>query len=500
MPDSNQTFDPASLTCIIDGKPWDSDALEPLPVVNPADGSQVRTVPEAGPDGVDAAVKSAAAGFDLWRRLTPKERAERLFALADAIEERADDLAFLESTDVGKPLAAARSEMVGSADKYRFYGGVGRSMSGIAAGEYKAGITSIVRREPIGVVAALAPWNYPMALTAWKIAPPLMAGNAVILKPSPESPMTAMLLGEIAAEILPPGVLNVITGGPATGEALCLHPTVGMVSLTGGTPTGRKVMELAARGLKRIHLELGGKAPVVVFDDADLERLTKALRIGSFWNNGQDCTCASRLYVSSNRHDEVVGELSAMAEELQLGDPMAAQAPDLGPLVSFAHRDRVSGFVERAREGGHVDVVAGGVNGPEEGAFYRPTVVVGAEQRDEIVQEEIFGPVLSVLSYEDEAEAVAWANDVSFGLAASVWSQDIDRAIRVANEVRAGTVWVNEHGPTAAEMPFGGFKQSGIGRDNSIYAIEEHTELKHVAISVRPAGQAQVIGVLERNR
>ncbi|MGV1048825.1 MAG: aldehyde dehydrogenase family protein [Solirubrobacterales bacterium] len=482
------TIDPTSLTCIVGGKPWGSDALEPLPVVNPADGSQVRTVPEAGADGAAAAVESAVEGFDVWRRQTPKERAEALFRLAEAIEQRADDFAYLETTDVGKPLAAARAEMVGSADKYRFYAGVGRSMSGVAATEYKAGITSIVRREPIGVVAALAPWNYPMALTAWKIAPPLMAGNAVVLKPSPESPMTAMLLGEIAAEILPPGVLNVITGGPVTGEALCLHPAVGMLSLTGGTPTGKKVMELASRGLKRVHLELGGKAPVVVFDDADLERLTKSIRVGSFWNGGQDCTCASRLYVSPARHEEVVGVLSSMAEGLEIGDPMAEQAPDMGPLVSFAHRDRVSGFVERAVEGGHAEVAAGGVNGDDTGAFYRPTIVVGVEQRDEIVQQEIFGPVLSVLTYEDERQAVAAANDVSFGLAASVWSQDIDRAMRVANEVRAGTVWVNEHGPTMAEMPFGGFKESGMGRDNSIFSIEEHTELKHVAIAVKPAG------------
>src|ERR1019366_1652300 len=310
-----------------------------------------------------------------------------------------------------------------------------RSMSGVASSEYKAGITSIVRREPIGVVAVLAPWNYPMALTAWKIAPPLMAGNTVVLKPSPESPLTAMLLGELAAEILPPGVLNVITGRSHTGKALTLHPDVGMVSLTGGTPTGKAVMELAAKGLKKVHLELGGKAPVIVFDDADIERLTAALRVGSFWNAGQDCTCASRLYVTKSRHDDVVGAVASMADSLKLGDPLADLPPDMGPLVSVQHRDRVSGFVERALATGHAKVAAGGITEHERGAYYRPTVVVGCQQRDEIVQEEIFGPVVSVVTYEDERAAIAMANDVTYGLAASVWSQNIDRALRVANDV-----------------------------------------------------------------
>ncbi|HYJ21880.1 MAG TPA: aminobutyraldehyde dehydrogenase [Solirubrobacterales bacterium] len=489
MPDPTprSSTDPAGLRCTVAGRPWDPEAGSRIDVVNPATEEVVASVPEAGAAGVDAAVASAAEAFDGWRRTVPKDRAAALFKLAAAIEEHAEEFAELESLDVGKPLAAARAEIVGSADKYRFYAGVGRSMGGIAAGEYKPGITSLVRREPIGIVAALAPWNYPMALTAWKIAPALMAGNTVVLKPSPETPLTALLLGRVAAEVLPPGVLNVITGGAPSGAALAAHPDVGMVSLTGGTPTGRAVMEAASRTLKRVHLELGGKAPAVVFDDVDLERLVNGLRVGAFWNGGQDCTAASRLYVSSDRREEVAAAIAEMAAAITPEDPYENPGAALGPLVSVAHRERVHGFVARAADAG-AEVLAGGEIGSGTGAFYRPTVVAGVEQDDEIVQREIFGPVISVLSYEDERQAIELANGVEYGLAASVWSADIDRAMRVATSIRAGTVWINDHGPTAVEMPFGGFKQSGQGRDLSIYAIEEHTELQHIAITVGDPG------------
>lgn len=480
------TIAPGDLTGTIHGKPWTggSDGIDD---VNPATGETLATVPEAGEAGVDEAVQSADRAFQDWRKTTPKDRAAMMFALADAIEQRAEDLAQLESADVGKPLAAARAEIIGSADKYRFYAGVGRSMSAVSAGEYKPGITSMIRREPIGVVAAISPWNYPMALTAWKIAPALMAGNSVVLKPSPETPLTAMLLGEIAAEILPPGVLNVITGGPETGEALVTHPKVGMVSLTGGTPTGRAVMAAASQGLKRVHLELGGKAPVVVFDDVDVDRLVNSLAVGAFWNGGQDCTAASRLYVSNGRVEEVASAVADMASSIEPQDPFENPGASLGPLVSTGHRERVHGFVERALDNG-AEVLAGGelVSGP--GAYYRPTVVAGLQQSDEIVQNEIFGPVISVVSYDDEQQAIEMANGVEYGLAASVWSSNIDRAMRVATSIRAGTVWVNDHGPTVVEMPFGGFKQSGQGRDLSVYAIEEHTELQHIAITVGDPG------------
>jgi 1-pyrroline dehydrogenase len=489
--DRSQTrtsIDPSTLRGTVDGKPWEPRGDERIEVVNPATEQVLASVPEAGEAGVAEAVASSARAFEGWRRTVPKDRATALFALAAAIEENAEALAELESADVGKPLDAARAEIVGSADKYRFFAGLGRSLGGIAAGEYKPGITSLTRREPIGVVAAIAPWNYPMALTAWKIAPALAAGNCVVLKPSPETPLTALLLGRLAAEVLPPGVLNIVTGGAPSGEALCTHPDVGMVSLTGGTPTGRAVMAAASQGLKRVHLELGGKSPVIVFDDADLERLVNALRVGAFWNGGQDCTAASRLYVSRGRAEEVTAAVAAMATEIEPRDPFENPAAALGPLVSLGHRERVHGFVERALEGSDAEVRAGGELDSGTGAYYRPTVVAGLRQEDEIVQREVFGPVISVVSYADEQEAIAMANGVEYGLGASVWSSNIDRAMRVATQVRAGTVWVNDHGPTAVEMPFGGFKQSGQGRDLSIYAIEEHTELQHIAITVGDPG------------
>jgi 1-pyrroline dehydrogenase len=477
------SVDPADLRGTVAGAPWDPESGDRLEVVNPATGDVVAHVPEAGEAGVAAAVAAAASAFEGWRRTVPKERGAALLRLAAAIEERVEELTELESVDVGKPLAAARAEILSAADKYRLYAGAGRAMGTVAAGEYKPGITSLVRREPIGVVAALAPWNYPLGVAAWKLAPALMAGNTVVLKPSSETPLGTMLFGQLAAEVLPPGVLNVITGGVPSGQALAAHPDVGMISLTGGTPTGRAVMETASRTLKRVHLELGGKAPVVVFDDADLGRLIDALRISAFWNAGQDCTAASRLYVGAGRREEVCTALAEMAGQIEPQDPYEHPDAVLGSLVSHSHRERVHGFVARAADGG-AEVLIGGKIEEGPGAFYRPTVVSSCRQDDEIVQREVFGPVLSVVSYEDERQAIEMANGVEYGLTASVWSANIDRAMRVAREIRAGTVWVNDHGPSIPEMPFGGFKQSGIGRDLSIHAIEEHTELQHIAITV----------------
>lgn len=481
------SIDPASLRCTVAGRPWDPEGEERIDVVNPATGEVVTSVPEAGTGGAAEAVSAATAAFDGWRRTVPRDRGAVMFELGALIDARLEELAELESLDVGKPLAAARKELRSAAEKFRLYAGAGRAMTAAAGGEYHPGVTSFVRREPIGVVAALAPWNYPLGVAAWKIAPALMAGNAVVLKPSPETPLSTMLFGQLAAELLPPGVLNVISGGAPTGEALAAHPDVGMVSLTGGTPTGRRVMELASRTLKRVHFELGGKAPAIVFDDADLGRVIEALPLAAFDNAGQNCVAASRLYVSADRHREVTAALAEAASAIEPRDPYDNPDAMLGSLISRAHRERVHGFVERAAGGG-AEILTGGEIDDGPGAFYRPTVVDGCGQDDEIVQREVFGPVISVLSYKDEREAIEMANGVEYGLNASVWSSNIDRAMRVATEIRAGTVWINDHGPSIHEMPFGGFKQSGIGRDLSIHAIEEHTELQHIAIIVEGAG------------
>ena len=473
----------ADLVPTIDGSPYTEGT--PLPIVEPATGREIGQLLDVGQKGVDAAVESARTALPSWAALTPKDRSTALFGIADALERHADAFAELEARDVGKPLTAARGEIVSAADKYRFFGGAARSLTSAATAEYKPGITSFVRREPIGVVAALAPWNYPMGLTSWKIGPALAAGNTVVLKPALESSMTAMLLAEVVKDVIPAGVLNVVTGdGPTVGSALATHPDVSMVSLTGGTATGRKIMELAAPSLKKVHLELGGKAPVLVYDDADLEVFADVIRGAVFRNSGQDCTAATRIYVSRSRHDEVVDLLAQIANSITVGNGFEDPSIEMGPVVSFRHRDRVEGFVQRALAHG-ATAVTGGRRPGDEGAYVAPTVITGVEQRDEIVQEELFGPVVAVCTFDDHEDAIAKANDISYGLAASVWTKDIDRALDAANRIQAGTVWVNDHGPTAAEMPFGGYKQSGVGRDLSIHSIEDHMQLKHVAITRR---------------
>ena len=487
----------------INGEARTAETGESMDVINPANGSAIAEVDLAGAADVDTAVTAATAAFEEWSRVPPVTRAEALFALAEKMKEREAEYARVESEQSGKPIRLSTEfDVPGSIDNAAYFAGISRHLPGSAAAEWDGEHTSAVRREPIGVVGSIAPWNYPLQMAMWKMLPAIAAGNTIVLKPSELTPLTTLMLAEDAtAAGLPDGVFNVVTGtGPVAGEALMSHPNVAMVSFTGSTRVGHRVAELATAGLKRLHLELGGKAPFLVFDDADIEAAAQGAVAGSLINTGQDCTAATRAYVHSSRYDEFVERTAAIMASVILGDT-ASPDTDLGPLISKDQQTKVAGMVERAIAAGGKPVTGGSIPGGSlaSGCYYEPTLITGLDQTSEIVQEEVFGPVLAALPFETDDEGLRLANDTRYGLAASAWTTNVIRAERASREMQAGCVWINDHIPIVSEMPHGGYKQSGFGKDMSTYSFEEYTQIKHVSTDITGVARKEWHRTIFRN-